>query len=55
MKSLEKEKRDDTIDAFNSSSRYLDDLLNIDNIDFERMVHRIHLLTNPNSSFCRDN
>ena len=30
------------IDAFNSTSRYLDDLLNIDNIYFEHMVHRIY-------------
>ena len=30
------------IDAFNSTSRYLDDLLNIDNIHFEHMVHRIY-------------
>ena len=30
MKSLTKEKRNDMIDAFNSTSRYLDDLLNID-------------------------
>ena len=35
MKSLTKEKRYDLIDAFNSTSRYLDDLLNIDNIHFE--------------------
>ena len=41
MKSLTKEKRYDPIDAFNSTSRYLDDLLNIDNIHFEHMVHRI--------------
>ena len=40
MKSLTKEKRYDLIDAFNSTSRYLDDLLNIDNIHFEHMVHR---------------
>ena len=32
----------DLIDAFNSTSRYLDDLLNIDNIHFEHMVHRIY-------------
>ena len=37
-----KEKRYDLIDAFNSTSRYLDDLLNIDNIHFEHMVHRIY-------------
>ena len=30
------------IDAFNSTSRYLDDLLNIDNIHFKQMVHRIY-------------
>ena len=37
-----KEKWFDLIDAFNSTSRYLDDLLNIDNIPFEHMVHRIY-------------
>ena len=42
MKSLTKEKRYDFIDAFNSTSRYLEDLLNIDNIHFEHMVHRIY-------------
>ena len=42
MKSLTKKNRDDMIDAFNSTSRYLDDLLNIDNIHFEHMVHRIY-------------
>ena len=42
MKSLTKEKRYDLIDAFNSTSRYLDDLLNIDNIHFEHLVHRIY-------------
>ena len=42
MKSPTKENRYDMIDAFNSTSRYLDDLLNIDNIHFEQMVHRIY-------------
>ena len=42
MKSLTKVKRYDLIDTFNSTSRYLDDLLNIDNIHFEHMVHRIY-------------
>ena len=42
MKCLTKEKRYDLIDAFNSTSRYLDDLLNIDNFHFEHMVHRIY-------------
>ena len=40
MKSLTKDKRYDMINAFNSTSRCLDDLLNIDNIHFEQMVHR---------------
>ena len=44
MKSLTKEKLYDLIDAFNSTSRYLDDLLNIDNIHFEhRFVEYIPL------------
>ena len=42
MKSLTKEKRYDLIHAFNLISRYLDDLLNIDNIHFENKVHRIY-------------
>ena len=42
MKSLTEEKQYDMIDAFNSTSRYLDDLLNIDNIYFKQMVHRIY-------------
>ena len=32
----------DIIEAFNSTLRYLDDLLNIDNIYFEQMVNRIY-------------
>ena len=42
MELLSKEKRYDMIDAFISTSRYLDDLLNIDNIHYEQMVHRIY-------------
>ena len=42
MKSLTKEKRYDMIDVFNLTSRYLDDLLNVDNIHFEQMVHRTY-------------
>ena len=34
MMTLAKEKRNDMIDAFNSTSRYLDDLLNIGNMHF---------------------
>ena len=43
MKSITKQKRYDLIDAFNSTSRYVDDLLNINNIHFEHMVNRIVL------------
>ena len=42
MKSITKEKRYDLIDAFNSTSRYPDNLLNIDNIHFEHMINRIY-------------
>ena len=42
MKSLSPENQADIIEAFNSISRYLDDLLNIDNIYFEQMVNRIY-------------
>ena len=43
MKSLSRENQADIIEAFNSTSRYLDDLLNIDNIYFDQMVDRISL------------
>ena len=42
MKSLSWENQADIIEAFNSTSRYLDDLLNTDNIYFYQMVDRIH-------------
>ena len=42
MKSLSRENQADIIEAFNSTSRYLDDLLNTDNIYFEHMVDRIY-------------
>ena len=42
MRSLTKEKRYDLIDTSNSTSKYLDNLHNIDNIYFEHMVHRIY-------------
>ena len=41
--SLSDDKEYDVIDAFNSTSRYLDDLLNIDNNFFDSMVNRIYL------------
>ena len=41
--SLSDIKQAETIEAFKSTSRYLDDLLNIDNPYFEGMVNRIYL------------
>ena len=41
MKSLSRANQADIIEAFNSTSRYLDDLLNIDNI-IDQMVDRIY-------------
>ena len=40
--SLSRENQTDIIEAFNSTSRYLDDLLNSDNIHFEHTVDRIY-------------
>ena len=42
MYSLNHDNQADVIDAFNSTSRYLDDLLNIDNTYFEGMVKQIY-------------
>ena len=42
MKSLSRENQADIIEAFNFTFRYLDDLLNIDNIYFDQMVDRIY-------------
>ena len=44
MRSLSPENQDYIIEAFNSTSRYLDDLLNIDNIYFEQLLTRYTLL-----------
>ena len=40
MMSLSDVKQADTIDAFNTISRYLDDILNINNIYFDNMVRK---------------
>ena len=42
MKSLSRKNQADIIEAFNSTSRYLADLLNIDNIYFDQTVDRIY-------------
>ena len=44
MNSLYHDNQADVIDAFNSTSGYLDDLLNIDNPYFEGMVKQIYPL-----------
>ena len=52
MKDLSSENQADVIKAFNSMSRDLDDLLNIDNPYFERMVNQIYP---PESQLSRAN
>ena len=42
MKDLSSDNQADVIKAFNSTFRYLDDLLNIDNPYFEGMVNQIY-------------
>ena len=42
MMSLSDDKQADVIDAFNSTSRYLDDILNINNVYFDNMVSQIY-------------
>ena len=42
MLSLSGDTQSDAIEAFNSTSRYLDDLLNIDNNFFDSMVNSIY-------------
>ena len=42
MMSLSDDKQDDVIDAFNTSSKYLDNILNINNAYFDSMVSQIY-------------
>ena len=42
IKSLSDDKQADIIDAFNTTSRYLDDILNIENVHFDTMVSQVH-------------
>ena len=42
MSTLSNDNQADIIEAFNSTSRYLDDLLDIDNPYFEGMVNQIY-------------
>ena len=43
MMSLSNDKQACIIDAFNTTSRYSDDILNINNIYFDNMVSQIYL------------
>ena len=42
MDSLNHDNQADVIETFNSTSRYLDDLLNIDNFYFEGMANQLY-------------
>ena len=42
MMSISDDKRADIIDAFNTTSRYLDDILNFNNAYFDNMVSQIY-------------
>ena len=42
MMSLPDDKQTDIIDAFYTTSRYLDDILNIDNVYFDSMISQIY-------------
>ena len=42
MMSLSKEKQSEVIEAFSSTSRYLEDLLNIDNNYFDNLISQIY-------------
>ena len=39
---LSDDKQADVIDAFNTTSRYLDDILNINNIYFDNIINQIY-------------
>ena len=40
--SLSHDKQADVIDAFNTTSRYLDDIININNVYFDNMVCQLY-------------
>ena len=42
MMSLSDDKQADIIDAFNTTSRYLDDILNNNNVYFDTLVSQIY-------------
>ena len=44
MSDLQKSKRHDFINIFNDTSRYLDDILTIDNPEFEKNIPDIYII-----------
>ena len=42
MMSISDDKQADVIDAFNTTSRYLDDIVNIYYVNFDKMVSQIY-------------
>ena len=47
MMSLSDKKQVDVIDAFYTTSRYLDDILNINNVNFDNMVSQMYPFRTP--------
>ena len=55
MMSLSDDKQTDVIDAFNTTSRYLDDILNIINVYFDNMINQRYALElQPNKANTSD-
>ena len=51
MMSLSDDNQAEVIDAFNNTSRYFDDILNLNNVYFDNMVSQIYLSElQPNTS-----
>ena len=48
MMSLSDDKQADIIDAFNTTFRYVDGILNISNVNFDNIVSQIHPLQSSN-------
>ena len=42
MMSFSDDKQTDVIDAFNTTSRYLDDILNINNVYFDNIISQVY-------------
>ena len=52
--SLSDDKQADVIDAFNTTSRYLDDILNINNVYFDNITVSIHCAPEMSEIDCID-